>query len=60
MSVNGKNLSGNEVRTKLGLKSTWFTWQVDKDKIIFSTRGYGHGAECASMVPTVCQTRKEI
>lgn len=43
LSVNGKNLSGNEVRTKLGLKSTWFTWQVDKDKIIFSTRGYGHG-----------------
>ncbi|NLT94379.1 MAG: stage II sporulation protein D [Clostridia bacterium] len=43
LNVNGKKFSGNEVRTKLGLKSTWFTWQIDNDKITFITRGYGHG-----------------
>lgn len=42
LNVNGKKLSGTEVRAKLGLKSTWFTWQVDRNKITFTTRGYGH------------------
>ena len=31
------------MRTKLGLRSTWFTWEINKDHITFITRGYGHG-----------------
>jgi len=42
LSINGKKLSGTEVRAKLGLKSTLFTWQVNSDNITFITRGYGH------------------
>jgi len=42
LNINGKKLSGTEVRAKLGLKSTWFTWQVDQGNITFTTRGYGH------------------
>jgi stage II sporulation protein D len=41
--IGGQKLSGTEVRAKLGLKSTWFTWQINKDSITFITRGYGHG-----------------
>ncbi|KJS85462.1 MAG: hypothetical protein JM58_08460 [Peptococcaceae bacterium BICA1-8] len=43
LSINGKKLPGTEVRTKLGLKSTWFTWRIDTNNITFTTRGYGHG-----------------
>ena len=43
LNINGKMFSGSEVRTKLGLKSTWFTWRIEKDKVTFTTRGYGHG-----------------
>ncbi|KJS20248.1 MAG: hypothetical protein VR72_15545 [Clostridiaceae bacterium BRH_c20a] len=43
LSINGKKLPGTEVRTKLGLKSTWFTWQINNNNITFTTRGYGHG-----------------
>jgi stage II sporulation protein D len=42
LNINGKKISGTEVRTKLGLKSTWFTWEVNGNNITFSTRGYGH------------------
>ncbi len=34
---------GVNLRSVLGLNSTWFTWKLDGDKIIFTTRGYGHG-----------------
>lgn len=40
----GRLYSGNKLRELLGLPSTQFTWRVEGDKIIFSTRGYGHGA----------------
>jgi len=41
----GRIFSGVEVRTKLGLRSTNFTFKVSLDgtKITFSTLGYGHG-----------------
>ena len=42
MNIGGQILSGQEVRTKLGLKSTWFKWQINEDSITFTTRGYGH------------------
>ncbi|MGZ9586300.1 stage II sporulation protein D [Paenibacillus marinisediminis] len=40
----GENVfSGREIREKLELPSTDFTWSWDKGKIVFETRGYGHG-----------------
>jgi len=39
----GRLYSGREVRELLGLPSTYFQWRVEGGKIIFSTRGYGHG-----------------
>ena len=43
ISIDGKTFQGTELRTKLGLRSTWFTWENNKDHITFTTRGYGHG-----------------
>ncbi len=37
------NLSGVELRTILGLKSTNFTFSIDGENIVFSVIGYGHG-----------------
>jgi len=34
---------GTEVRTRLGLNSTAFTWLIRGDEIVFLTLGYGHG-----------------
>jgi stage II sporulation protein D len=36
-------ISGTELRSKLGLASTWFDWQVKGESILFITRGNGHG-----------------
>ena len=36
-------IAGTEARTLLNLKSTNFTFKIDKDNIIFSVTGYGHG-----------------
>ncbi len=41
--VNGRRISASEMRQKLGLRSTNFTWQYEDDKIVFETVGYGHG-----------------
>ena len=37
------NISGVEMRSILGLKSTNFNFKIDGDNIIFSVIGYGHG-----------------
>ncbi|KAB7671819.1 stage II sporulation protein D [Bacillus sp. B1-b2] len=42
-TINGKELSGTEIREKLKLKSTDFTMDRDGDNIIVKTKGYGHG-----------------
>jgi stage II sporulation protein D len=39
----GQKYRGTDVRNLLGLPSTFFQWRTEGDKIIFSTRGYGHG-----------------
>ncbi len=40
----GENpISAADLRQKLGLRSTNFTWNLDKDQITFKTTGYGHG-----------------
>lgn len=41
--INGKELSGREVRYKLGLDSSDFQWQRQGDHVIIQTRGWGHG-----------------
>jgi stage II sporulation protein D len=39
----GRLYRGEEIRRLLGLSSTFFRWQTKEDRIVFSTRGYGHG-----------------
>ena len=39
----GKTISGTDLRSKLGLRSTWFSWQLEKREVKFTTIGYGHG-----------------
>lgn len=45
VAVGGRIFSGTEIRSKLGLRSTNFTYQISSDgkKITFYTTGYGHG-----------------
>lgn len=43
VSFNGKQLSGREVREKLGLRSSDFTWKQEGSQIVVTTKGYGHG-----------------
>ena len=39
----GRLFPGTEVRCLLGLPSTHFQWHLDENRIIFETRGFGHG-----------------
>lgn len=39
----GKTLTGKEVRTKLELRSSDFTWKQQGNRIVVITKGYGHG-----------------
>ncbi|MBQ5587605.1 MAG: stage II sporulation protein D [Selenomonadales bacterium] len=41
--IGGQNYAGYDVRAKLALRSANFTAKADKDGIIFTTVGYGHG-----------------
>ena len=44
-------MSGNEIRTVLGLKSTKFEVKINENNIEFSVLGYGHGvglSQCGS------------
>lgn len=43
VDINGKKLTGREVREKLELKSTDFAWERKGNQIIVKTKGYGHG-----------------
>lgn len=43
VEINGKVVSGKDIREKLGLKSTDFTWERKGNDIIINTEGYGHG-----------------
>lgn len=43
VKINSKELTGKEIREKLGLKSSDFTWTVKGDSIVINTKGYGHG-----------------
>lgn len=41
--INNKTFSSSDVRSKLGIKSTYFNIIDDKNNIIVTTKGYGHG-----------------
>lgn len=43
LSVWGKTFSGPDIRDKLKLRSTCFTWQINGAKIVITTYGSGHG-----------------
>ncbi|TWI59799.1 stage II sporulation protein D [Halalkalibacter nanhaiisediminis] len=43
VNINGKELSGREVRDKLELDSSDFQWQRQGDQVMIQTRGWGHG-----------------
>lgn len=43
VEINGKKLTGKEVRELLGLKSSDFSWKRKGDRIIVTTEGNGHG-----------------
>ncbi|PLR94494.1 stage II sporulation protein D [Bacillus sp. T33-2] len=43
VEINGKVLTGKEIREKLSLKSSDFTWSLKGDNIVITTKGFGHG-----------------
>jgi stage II sporulation protein D len=43
LQIGDRQLAGTEVREKLGLRSTAFSWEMDGDRIAFTTLGSGHG-----------------
>ncbi len=43
ITVGGQSISGNRLRTILGLRSACFTMAFDGDTVSFSVTGYGHG-----------------
>jgi stage II sporulation protein D len=43
VNINGKTLSGKEIREKLELKSSDFSWVRKGSQIVISTKGNGHG-----------------
>ncbi len=42
ININGKQISGSEVRSKLGLLSTLFTWETEGNRIRITSVGHGH------------------
>ncbi|CAM3459722.1 stage II sporulation protein D [Marinicrinis lubricantis] len=43
ITIEGKTFSGREVREKLGLPSSQFTWELREGMVHITTFGYGHG-----------------
>lgn len=43
LTINNKVFKGTEIRKLLSLRSTDFQINIDNDKIIINTKGYGHG-----------------
>jgi stage II sporulation protein D len=43
VDFNGETLTGKDIRDKLGLDSSDFTWNRKGDNIIITTKGFGHG-----------------
>ncbi|WP_226671445.1 stage II sporulation protein D [Metabacillus litoralis] len=43
VEISGKEFTGRQIREKLELKSSDFTWQIKGDSIVIKTEGFGHG-----------------
>lgn len=43
VDINGTKLNGREIREKLGLRSSDFTWELKGDRVVITTKGFGHG-----------------
>ncbi|WP_084052842.1 stage II sporulation protein D [Desulfonispora thiosulfatigenes] len=43
LQIADKEFKATDLRVKLGLKSTWFTWKIGSETVSFTTRGFGHG-----------------
>ncbi len=43
IAINNKTYKGTEIRTKLNLRSTDFTFTIEENEINVTTNGYGHG-----------------
>ena len=43
VKISGKELTGKEIREKLGLTSSDFSWERQGSEIVITTKGYGHG-----------------
>lgn len=43
LKINGEKFTGKEIRSKLGLRSTFFEITDNNENITIKTRGYGHG-----------------
>lgn len=41
--VGGNIVTASDIRQKLGLRSTNFTWKINGNRVTFNTVGYGHG-----------------
>ncbi|WP_100332463.1 stage II sporulation protein D [Bacillus xiapuensis] len=43
IKIGSKEFTGREVREKLGLPSSDFSWVLKGEEVVISTKGYGHG-----------------
>ncbi|MGG3888519.1 stage II sporulation protein D [Metabacillus fastidiosus] len=43
VEIDGKEFSGRDIRQKLDLKSTDFSWKIKGDQVVINTKGSGHG-----------------
>jgi stage II sporulation protein D len=43
VEIGDKEFTGREVREKLGLKSSDFTWEIKGNSVVIETKGFGHG-----------------
>ena len=43
IKINGKTFSGNDICSKLGLRSTYFSITRNSNSVIINNKGYGHG-----------------
>lgn len=43
VQIGGKELTGKQIREKLGLRSSDFSWIRKGDQIVIYTKGFGHG-----------------
>ena len=59
VTVGGKTCSGQELRQMLGLRSAVFSVDVQDGKLVFTTKGYGHGVGMSSMEPMLWQKTEQ-